>query len=195
MTFIEQLASEHKVEVVYQSIEGSEAFVVGRSIFLSPDLYPQRMNWKFCHELAHILLGHTKSKIHSQEQEHQADVLAVDLILPMEKFKPLVRKYGLDILKEEFPQASWEVIARRRIQFRPAVLTIFDNRRISHRSAPEGMNYPFRISDPEAKVAKLCYDERCHLTESWEPMTIEGYFVDENRGVERVILLTEIELF
>jgi len=193
VSFISDLAAQHDIQVVFQSFEGSEAFVVERTIYLDPDLYPPRMNWKFCHELAHVLLCHTGESLHTPEQEREADELAGELMLPEAGFRAPARREGLDALKGMFPHASWEVLARRRIRFRPAVLTIFDAEKLTTRQAPEGFAFPPRLTEPEREIVRRCYAGKDHLHSEAGGMMLEAYFVDEGLGVERVILLSEVE--
>jgi len=193
MSFIDKLANEHNIKVIYKSIEDHEGFAADRSIYIDPNLYPPRMNWIFCHELAHILLGHTTGNTIRHGNEVEADEYAAELMLPTVKFRPLVDKLDLAELKERFPHASWEVIARRWVQFHPEVLTIFDNERLTLRQAPDGYNFPRHVSLPEQEIIKQCYDTCMHQSVKSDGLILRGYYVDDGRGVRRVLLLTEVE--
>ncbi len=151
------------------------------------------MNWKFCHELAHILLGHLDEAIHTPEQERMADELAGELLLPEAEFKPLALREGLDELKRRFPQASWEAIARRRLAFRPAVMTVFDAGRLTSRQAPENYAFPATLTEAERETARRCLEEKCYQRYAARGMLLEAWHIDDGRGVERVILLTEAD--
>ncbi|HHE46775.1 MAG TPA: ImmA/IrrE family metallo-endopeptidase, partial [Bacteroidetes bacterium] len=50
------MAAKYDVEVAVERLDDVESYVIGRRIVLDSDLYPPRRNWRFCHELAHILL-------------------------------------------------------------------------------------------------------------------------------------------
>ncbi len=165
---------------------------MGRTIFVDPDLYPPRMNWRFCHELAHILLNHPSTKSIAQENEFEADELATELMLPRAEFEPLSAELDLPELKVRFPHASWEVIARKRIRFRPAVLSIFDNEVLTYRKAPQNMNYPRQLSPEELEVVQKCYEAKEHFKIRTDLLFVAGYYIDENPDVKRVILLTEV---
>lgn len=191
MNLIEKLTAQHNVRVVFKKYEGTDAFVMGRVIFLNPDLYEPRLNWHFCHELAHILLDHSADNI-SRENEKEADEFAGELMLPEAEFRPLVFSHSLSELKETFPFASWEVLARRIIRFNPAVLTIFDDKKLTYRGAPEGYAFPVKTTEPELDLIKRCYDLCTHLCDEFEGLVLNGYYVDEGRGVKRVLLLTKI---
>lgn len=173
-----------------------EAYEIGNpesyTIVLNPDTYPPRMNWRFCHELAHILLKHPESDTISREMEWEADRLAADLMLPIEDFRPLIGEAQLTEIKEHFPHASWEAICRRWAELRPAVVTISDNLRITSRWAPEGFVFPVQVSKPELDAINECYEKRESLTRNTDNLTLQALYIDEDRGVLRVILLTEL---
>ncbi len=190
MNFIEKLAREHDVKIVYESISGEDAFVMGRMIFLNPDLYPPRMNWRFCHELAHILLGHTDENSITREQEIEADTKAGELMLPPKEFNRLVVSHDLIQLKELFPHASWEVVARRIAELTPAVLTIYDNKKLRSRSAPPSLSFPPKPTQPEVSLAMECFEHESNSSHNSDGLEINAYFIDENESVKRVILLT-----
>jgi len=192
LNFIEKLAREHGVKITYESISGEDAFVMGRMIFLNPDLYPPRMNWRFCHELAHILLGHTEGKSINREMEDEAEVKAGELMLPPEEFNPLIGSHDLIELKEQFPHASWEVVARRITEILPAVLTIYDNKKLRSRSAPSTLIYPSKPTPPEVALAAKCFEQKSNNNDSENGLEISGYFIDENESVKRVILITKV---
>lgn len=192
MTFIEEMASRHNVDVRFEKNATTDAYVIGNTIVLDPDLYEPRMNWRFCHELAHIILGHTKQDTVSQEMELEAESYAAELMLPTAEFRPLVCSMDVGKLKELFPHASWEVIARRWAEFRPAVITIFDNGRQTSRWGPQEFNYPLKLTSIERSVISKCYDIRESITESDSNFSLTAYFIDVGSGVERVILLTEL---
>ena len=192
MSFIDELAARYGVEVRYESFQGSDAFVMGRTIYLNPDLYPPRMNWKFCHELAHILLGHNTDGAIEREHEREADELAVDLLLPPEEFQSAAATMDLAALKEVYPHVSWEAVARRWIQVNPAVLTIYDNELLTRRLAVDGINYPHRTTAAEFRLVQRCYAEKSHLYAEFKGLKMSAFFVDENRDVVRVILITRM---
>jgi len=191
MTFIEKLAVQHNVKVVFKKYEDTDAFVMGRTIFLNPELYEPRLNWHFCHELAHIILGHSLDSI-SRQNEKDADEYAAELMLPETDFRPLVNSISLVELKETFPHASWEVISRRLIRYYPAVLTIFDDRKLTYRGAPDGYAFPVKPTKQEWNLVGKCFDQCCHMNDEAGELIMSGYFIDEGRCVKRVLLLTRV---
>jgi len=162
-------------------------------IVLNRDLYPPRRNFAFCHELAHLLLGHPQQPFIEPGIEREADRLAAELMLPEVEFRHLMSGRTFGEVREACPHASWEVVARRWVEFKPAVLTIFDNGTQTSRIAPDGLAYPPRPTPPERALIGKVYAEREHRTAKSPPLTMQAYFIDDGRGIERVILLTEIE--
>ena len=158
---------------------------------LNRNMFQPRMNWRFCHELAHILLDHSKAKTITYEMEQEAERLAGELMLPADDFRLLMGELELSQLRMHYPHASWEAIARKYAELRPAVLTIFDNDRLTYRKGPEGFTFPPRPTPPEMEIVRQCHDDRNHTSTQTDNLIINGYFVDEGQGVERVLLLTE----
>ncbi len=191
------MANRYGVDVRIEKINrpGPDGYSTGRTVVLADDLYAPRRNFIFCHELAHILLEHTNRTTKRRKDEQDADRFAVDLMLPEPEFRENMAKFDFFELRKLYPHASWEVVARRWIQFRPAVLTIYDNGLLKIRTASEGINYPPRPAQPELKLLRQTIELREHLSLSDPPLQMNSYFIDEGKGVERVILLTEIEEF
>lgn len=162
-------------------------------IVLSNDMFEPRANFRFCHELAHILLGHQSHKTVTLAAEREADEFAGELMLPTYEFRQDMRRFGLVGLKRHYSHASWEAIARKWSELRPAVLTIFDNSKLHYRRAPEGLNYPLRITRIERDAATDCYSSRGNRSVETEQLVISGYYIDEGHSVRRVILLTEVK--
>ncbi|MBU1652417.1 ImmA/IrrE family metallo-endopeptidase, partial [bacterium] len=190
--FIRAAAQRYDVPVKISSVvEGRRAFLLGTTIYLNADLPEERANWAFCHELAHLLLKHhermPRDTVEEEAQERAANFLASDLILPEEEFKPLMH-LSLEELKQRFSHASYEVIARRRLKFRPGLLTIVDDVKISARLAPDGWNRPMQLFPPESQALDRCLQEKNELVLQEEGMTVEATYIDEGRGVVRVIL-------
>jgi len=96
-------------------------------------------------------------------------------------------------LKQRFPHASWEVIARRWAEFKPAALTIFDNGAQTNRIIPPNLTAPPRPTPAELELIRETYALRTNMERVESPLTMTAWFIDDGRGVERVILLTEVE--
>lgn len=196
--FINRLAREHSVKVEFNAAigaAGAQALVrPDKTIVLDPDLYPPRMAFRFCHELAHILLDHSGPAL-SKSDEYEADKLAGELLLPESDFKRAIRKYDLEGLKEQFPHASWEAIGRRYIQFIESVLTIWDNGKQTTRVGSPGFGFPPAPENVESAVMKRCLERGEHIAEKVGRFDMSAWFVDEGRGVKRVLMLTKVEEF
>jgi len=183
------------VEVRIEHIErpGPDGYSMGRIVVLADDLYMPRRNFIFCHELAHILLGHTTKSTKSINDEHSADRMAVELMLPEQEFRFNMAMLDFVELRELYLYASWEVVARRWSELRPAVLTIYDNGILKVRTAPERLAYPHRPTATEMEIVRETIETRTNLFQTDPPLTMNTFFIDEGRGVERVILLTEVD--
>ncbi len=182
------------MEIAVERLEDVESYVIGRRIVLDVDLYPPRRNWRFCHELAHLLLGHTETDSISREMEREADEMAAELMIPIDEFRQAMKEMDVFSLKEKYPHASWEVVARRWANERPAVLTIYDNGRLTGRHGPEGLTFPPRPCTAEVELIRECCEKKQHLSRNvteTEGLDLQAFFVDDDRGVERVLLLTE----
>ncbi len=143
--------------------------------------------------MAHILLNHTERTTKRRVDELDANKLAVELMLPELEFRRKMATMEFLEIRNCYPHASWEVVARRWAQLRPALLTIYDNGLLKIRTAPDGFHYPARPTEPELDLLRQTIESREHLSLSDPPLLIASYFIDEGGGVERVILLTEIE--
>lgn len=166
---------------------------MGNMIVLANDMFEPRANFKFCHELAHILLGHQSHKTITLAAEKEADEYASELLLPSREFREEMGRHDLAGLKKVYSHASWEAIARKWAELHPGVLTIFDDRKLHYRRAPDGLNYPFKVTQVEQEVVTACYDNRYNHSVETDQLVINGYYVDEGQSVKIVILLTEIK--
>ncbi len=193
MRFIRELAAKYGVEVSLKPTGGPDGYLINGTIVLDPELYPPRMNWVFCHELAHHLLKHPDSKKITPEMEREADSMAAELMLPAAKFRQVMALYDIPELKALYTHASWEAIARRWAEMRPAVLTIYDNEQFTNRQGPKGLNFPSRPTPQEIELVRDCFQNRKHLTGQVEGLALRSYYVEDTPGRRRVILLTEMQ--
>ncbi len=158
----------------------------GPIVLLDSRLPHERQNFSLAHEVAHVLLGHGGEL--GPLEENEADTLASELLLPRELFEPEVWR-PLRELKELFGHASFEAIARRKITLTPGGLTIWDNQKLVRRLSGLEFALPPQPVPPEYVLARRCYEHRCDQSEEGDGFTLEATFVDEGRGVERVLLL------
>jgi hypothetical protein len=194
LEYIQRLARIHNLHIKIKNLgKGPKAYVMGDVIYLDESLPPERRNFAFCHELAHRILNHHVQERLSEEMEQEANLMAAQLLLPPETFRHDAVAYSLDRLKELYPQASWEVIARARLLLIPAILTIFDNWKLTMRMAPDNFRFPRPLFPVETEVFTHCMTNRVHFTKRDSSIQTQGYFVDNGEGVMRVLLWTEID--
>jgi len=195
MPYLDDLAARLGVPYRFARMaDGQRACLIAGTVLLDPDLTPERACWSYCHETAHWRLGHPdmppRDETEEREQEAAANALAAELLLPAEQFRPLAG-FSLAGLKHACPYASHEVLSRRRLAFRPGLLTIFDNEKLTARLAPDGWNCPRRLFGLEVEALNLCRKIHGDFVLRRDGRTVEATWVDEGRGVERVILFME----
>jgi hypothetical protein len=192
--FILNLARIHQLQITIKKLpQGPRAYLMGDVIYLDESLSSERRNFAFCHELAHKLLNHHLLDVLSEEMENEANQLAADLLLPLETFRKDALAFPLDHLKQLYPQASWEVIARAKLLLVPALLTIFDNGKQILRNSHEGVQFLPRLLPVELEVFRQCMANRTHNEMQEGIVKTRGYFVDTGQGVLRVLLWTEFD--
>ncbi len=93
MTYLDDLAA--RLQVPYRFVrlpETCRAYLLQGEIVLNEDLSPERAHWAYCHEVAHLRLGHPAEFPHDElensAQESEANRLASELLLPEELFLP-----------------------------------------------------------------------------------------------------------
>ena len=194
MNFLLDMARRHDIELQLKRLtDGVRGYSIPeRTIVIDLDLSEERMNWTFCHELAHLLQGHGKPDGPvTTQHEREAHDHAQDLLLSPETFHPDAHQLSLTELKERYPQASWEVIARTRVRHKPGVLTIFDNDKRTVRTAPPPLHYPSKLHPLEHEVKQFLNANNPTAHRNGDDLQVEGVFIDEGRGVERIILIAD----
>ncbi len=197
MEFLDELSRAHGVPYRLVDVsEGRRSYLMDGIVVLDKNLSSERVNWAYCHELAHHLLRHAdnppRDNAEEREQENDANRYASELLLPAREFAPQ-SQLSLSELKTVFPYSSHEVIARRRLAFRPGMLSIYDNHKMTAQLTPDGWNRPPQLLQIEREALDRCYRGREEVLLESEGMRIEATFIDEGRGVERVILFLEGE--
>jgi len=187
----------------YVRLNGYRARRPRATILLRTDPRCERMQWAVAHEIgehvAHRVfarLGVDPRETFANAREAVANHLAGRLLLPVEWFVDDALQCGWDLLelKARYATASHELIARRMLECRPAVIvSIFDHGRLYVRRS----NLPGRVPPPSkaetrcwravhrGNRAENAYDGLC---------TIQGWPVHEE-GWKREILRTEVEDF
>ncbi len=186
--FIRDLASRFNVSVRVEALaEGVRGYKIGREIVINSLNPPERRNWTFCHELGHIVLGHSPRP--NDAEERAADLFAAETMLPERDFIPDSADFDLNKLKKLYPYASYEVLARRCLQFNQGVMTIFDNGMLSLRVGSKAMAFPPTPTDFEIELMKECIKCKSSKTEYRDNLEIKGFYIDTGRGTIRVILM------
>ncbi len=192
MEFIRNLAKVHKLRIRVKKLkEGPRAYLMGDVVYLDSSTPPERRNFAFCHELAHHILQHAATESLSIDMEREANKMAAELLLPPKSFRKDAALYPLDQLKDIYPQASWEVIARSKLAIVPAVLTIFDNGKRTLRIAPDNYKFPRNLTPLEKRVFEFCLLQHTNYSAQDDAVQVQGYFIDTGEGVQRVLLWTE----
>lgn len=128
-------------------------------LLLRREIRPERLQWAAAHELGEVLaieaithFGWDLGEIQPTGREWLANEIAKRLLLPFPQFILDGREVAWDLirLKERYPHASHEVIARRILDAPiPVVITIFDNgelywRKSNASAAPPPVTSPER---------------------------------------------------
>ena len=188
--FIRRISQNYQIPFRLESLdEGIRGYKIDNEIVINRHLFPERRNWTFCHEMAHIVLGHSPEP--KDYEEREADRYAAELMLPQREFIPDSADLNLEKLKGLYPHASYETLARRCLQFRPAVMTIFDDGEITCRTASADIVFPIKPAPLEMEVFYFCWNHKQPFEKSDEAVNVKGWFLDLNRAVVRVILITE----
>ncbi len=157
-------------------------------VVLDSSLPDERQHFSLAHEAAHLILGHTGDV--SPQEEQEANFLASELLLPDPPFSDFAYE-NLRGLKDAFPQASFEALARRRQQFIPSVLTIMDDGLITRRLTSDEFSAPFQITPHERHTLQECLHTGEDQDETGDGIRLHATYVDEGRGVVRVLLIVE----
>jgi len=192
--FIRKLAEEYNVKVRIRPLgEGIRGYTLAGEIILNEYSHPERRNWTFCHELGHIVHGHSPNP--SQEEEIQADIFAAEVMLPEANFIRESKNLDLKALKDLYPHASWEVIARRCVQFNRIIVTVFDNGNFRYRFASDGLVFPDKPTEIELDVVTRCFKDKSNLNAQSDFLHISAYYIDEGGDVVRVILISQPDAY
>jgi predicted transcriptional regulator len=150
----------------------------------------ERKQFTIAHELGEISL---KGKVEGTHLEEASNLMAINLLLPRGWFKRDAEASGFDLLelKKIYSTASHELIALRMLEFRPMIVTIFDNGRLYRRKG----SYPFPIRTVypmERQCLKEVSLNGGKVSLKDERMSVTGWPVFREDW-KRVILRTELE--
>jgi hypothetical protein len=170
------------------------------TILLKSEPRSERRQWAIAHEIgehvAHRVFAFWQAdpqETPPNAREAVANHLAGRLLLPTAWFAAdgMACQWGLPVLKARYPTASHELIARRMLECRPAVIiSIFDQRRLTFRRS----NVPGRVPPPSP--AEIQCQRQIH--ERGTPLMIESGVADvrgwpiHEPGWRREILRTAV---
>ena len=189
-----------------QAGRGRTARLAGRagaanqgSILLRPDPRRERLQWTIAHEIgewcAHQVFEHLSvdpREAPPAARESVANQLAARILLPRGEFGCDARECNWDLLelKARYSTASHELIARRMLDFTPAVIiTIFDQGRRTFRRG----NLPFRappLGHLEQTAWQACHERAESIAEADSGLNVQAWPVHEPDR-KREILRTE----
>jgi hypothetical protein len=171
------------------------------TILLRPEPRAERRQWAVAHEIgehfAHrvfAMWGVDPRKTAADAREEVANHLASRLLLPAEWFESDATGCGWDLLrlKARYATASHELIARRMLECRPAVIvSIFDDGRISFRrgNLPGGTPLP---CETELSCWRKVHDKGRSRRMRAGSVAVQGWPVHEE-GWKREILRLEMD--
>lgn len=171
------------------------------TILLRPEPRSERRQWAVAHEIGEHLAycvfarwGADPRETAATAREQVANWLAGRLLLPSRWFPAdaVACQWDLLVLKNRYRTASHELIARRMLECRPAVvISIFDQQRLSFRRS----NVSARVPPPSPAEIE-CWSrvhERCRPLQTREgPDLIQGWPIHEE-GWQREILRMEVD--
>ncbi len=187
----------------YVRLNNRRALRPRATILLHSDPRWERQQWAVAHELGeHVayrvfaVLNADPREASPRVREQVANQLAGRLLIPSDWFNKDAPACAWDLLalKQSYCTASHELIARRMLDCRPAVIiSIFDQGQISFRRG----NLPGRIPPPTSEEA-ACWRSVHEQNKPWNVnsgmQTIQGWPVHEDYW-KREILRTELNCF
>ncbi len=128
---------------------------------------PVRVAGTIGHELGHVALGR-----HGEPQsERGAAYVGAAILVPRRPLDAALRRVGWDVerLREAFPYASHELLARRIAEVREAVVTILDGRRVRARVGSPWLTPPPGpgLTRDEQRVVRAARETRARVDEGW----------------------------
>ena len=168
-------------------------------IFVGQADRPERLQWAVAHELgemaAHRVFQQAAIAPDRDQpglREQLANELARRILLPRRPFEAAARKANWDLmeLKETFPSASHELIARRMLDLpSPALITVFDHGRVHWRRTNQPVSPPPLSPDEQALMQQVHQSQAYHELRT-DDVLIRAWPIHEP-GWKREILRTE----
>ncbi|HHT9133081.1 MAG TPA: ImmA/IrrE family metallo-endopeptidase [Candidatus Tripitaka californicus] len=149
----------------------------------------ERKQFTIAHEIGEVSL---KGRVEEAHLEEASNLMAINLLLPGEWFKRDAEVSDFDLLrlKKTYSTASHELIAFRMLEFRPMIVTIFDNGRLYKRKS----SYPFTVRPSyllESQCLKEVTTSGAEVSLKDEEISVVGWPIFREDW-KRVILRTEL---
>ncbi len=185
----------------YVRLSPRRAGLARPTILLKPEPRAERRQWAVAHEIGEHVACHVfaewgidPGEAGPNSREKAANNLAGRLLLPSAWFEAAGASMHWDLfaLKARFATASHELIARRMLECRPAVIiTIFDQGRMTFRCG----NLSGKASSPSAVEIgcwRKVHQQNQTVQMQGEAIAVQGWPIHEE-GWKREILRTEID--
>lgn len=166
------------------------------SIFLKPDDRKERIQWATAHELGEVVayrvferLDCSPDDVDPRSREDVANLLASRILLPTRWFFPDAEQVGYDLLqlKELYRTASHELIASRLLDGdRPAIVTVFDQGRMTRRRSNYGGRSP-SLHELERQCWRQTHETGRPAVSANSELEVHAWPIHEN-GWKREIL-------
>ncbi len=181
----------HSAHLGVKLVPARQAAVMGGNVSTHNGLPEPRQRIRTAHELGHILAERAGE---DPRDETLAWATGAGLLMPAREFRRDLaeRCWDLDGLPGLYG-VSWEVLVRRLCHVAGAVVSIWDNGRLSRRwRSPWLQSYGFsgqRVPDWEMELADECRRDAWHV---FEEDGVAAYYVP-SPGWQRVIVVAEVE--
>ena len=173
-----------------------------REIVLNKRDKPYRQNFSGALEIARYQLNQHMQDAFTVGDNNAAYTLAADLMLDAAQIRPHM-SLSLQEIRECVPWCSHEVVARKLLLLKEAVLTIWDRWNLNVRVGSPGFAFPKAPQSFEIETAALCRTAQENLTRT-DKIPVSGgspqgqrvectayYIAEENNPIDRVIMFTE----
>ncbi|MCB7129561.1 MAG: ImmA/IrrE family metallo-endopeptidase [Candidatus Brocadiales bacterium] len=151
-----------------------------------------RKHFTVAHEIGEMMLA---GKVGQGYVEDASNHMAVSLLLPGDWFHrdAEATEFDLTALKNLYSTASNEIIAYRMVDFKPLIITIFDNGKLYRRKSSYATRAK-KVFPLETKCMKAVNDRAEQVMLKDDGMSVTGWPIFKD-GWKRVITKTEIEDF
>jgi len=153
-----------------------------------------RQNFTIAHEILEVEFESITST--AREKHKLATLGAPLLLMPSKWFNPACSEHNFDLfqVKPIFDTASYEAVALRMLQVEPAVVTVYDNGKITNRKTSYDFHVPRKLFPAEADSVNQVLQSGCKTVVSDDAIETAAYPVFEN-SFKRIILRTTFDEF